>query len=253
MRILGVASILAMVVLTGLILLVKDENTYLYKDAVFMTSQVEQMKVKEHDLQHEITKLEAELKRVRNELEVSRSLTTFADRQADSDRKLAANYKQQVERGARDLSLAQADLKDARDTATATKGQITRLQQDYRDLQGRYSTLHERWKKTVDVALWNYGYESVKPNDQSVVLAKYNFDKTMANMEDIAKRTGHYYYFGNVGDVAIPMLYHLQHAHELKLVERNELTTRVERLARYVRSDDDKSLQAIKYIRGKLS
>lgn len=143
----------------------------------------------------------------------------------------------EVNRVREELSLSRRRLDDR---GRKLSGEYQRAAQDILNRLVKNGPGAVEWNEELDV--FGIDYADRSPTVYSTRWAILRYDHTMFWLGRNARDTGLYYYYGNLGDITLPMLDHLVVGYKHGFISRDEAKWRLGLMERYVRPDDEKSI-----------
>lgn len=192
-----------------------------------------------------------------------RDLAVYTER-LEAARKELPTYRDNLSRERAEHSRSRAEL-------SAAKGQIKELERHLNDTTKKLSGDYQREAQGMinrfvwsDGAYWEglalqedlvFGVDFADgmPTVFSTRWAMIYYDDSMKWIEKDARDTGHYYGFGNLGDVVLQRLEHVVLAAQKGLIPRIEAEWRIDRMERYARPGDRKTWELLGHLRENLS
>ena len=195
------------------------------------------------------------------ELNMSRSEVENLKNSLSANIRFKTDAEGQVAELRKQLEQVKTDLRKTSDTLIGTE-KVLQMEKNFG--KSKAKNLQDGWDKAllyIAGALdkpddrkqveWNVVGLLMMQNNvtpKSIEIAKQDFDQHMDLIEKRTASDGQYYYFGNLGDVALPELHYLAIGYKAGLLASDEFMSRFNRMREYVRPNDEKSMASLSRI-----
>lgn len=179
---------------------------------------------------------------------ISKELTTY---RSELSREMAGHTKTRLELTAAKM---QTKVLEARMNDAVKKGS-GQYQREAQDLINRFVWNAVDWENLwqEEQSVFGVDFSDNLPTNYSARYAMVYYDSSMRWLEKDAEETGHYFGYGNLGDVLLGRLGHVVVSARRGIIPRSEAQWRLERMERYVRPGDTNSIKLLSALRTSLT